>query len=134
MLAFKRVLILDDGVNFGETMTSLFLAVADHDAGPIECAAFIDRLTSYHRKRLQVILSTRNSLLRSLFYFPFPVYHRRQCPLCKEARRIRRFLSTAPSSHLAAFAQRKKAQLDLEFLEPEPPQAPIQGSEVNAKV
>ena len=116
----KEILIVDDGANFGETMTALFLAVNNQQPSRVECAVLIDRLAPYYRRRLAALLATGNTQLRSLFCLPFPVYYKRYCPLCRENRRLSRSRRSGLDAAVATYLDEEVRQLTLEFIESEP--------------
>jgi orotate phosphoribosyltransferase len=87
-IANKVVLIFDDGANFGDTLASLFMSVSHFSPAQIHCCVFIDRLSEFYRNKLKLVLGRTS--LTSMFYLPFPPYQVQRCPVCRQARQMRR--------------------------------------------
>jgi hypothetical protein len=49
---------------------------------------FIDRLSEFYRNKLKLVLGRTS--LTSMFYLPFPPYQVQRCPVCRQARQMRR--------------------------------------------
>ena len=76
-----RILILDDGMNFGNTMLALFYAVKVLEPKDIQCCVFLNRICGVSERVVDKIIGNRLKYLYRLF-FPH-VYRPRDCPLCE---------------------------------------------------
>jgi orotate phosphoribosyltransferase len=110
-------LILDDGVNFGDTLAGLYFAVTDFQPRSIDCCVFVDRLSPFYRKRLSAVLGS--SILKSLYHLPIPAFHKVRCPICKRRRELRRLLTSAVGSDVKQFVKTKLKELEVCMLDKE---------------
>lgn len=111
----RRVLILDDGANFGDTLCSLFLAAEEWSPKSIECCVFLDRLASVARRKVDAVLALQKTKLLSLFSLSFPAYHKIDCPICKRQQILRENLSSRNWGR--EYFDRETEQLRLHFLD-----------------
>jgi len=88
-LSRRKVLLLDDGANSGNTITSIMNILVEHGAKLIRILVLINRLSvdkNNHFYQLQY------SIIPVKFYYfywlNFPVYHKDNCPYCLENKKL----------------------------------------------
>ena len=95
LLTNKRILIVDDGANTGETLNSL-LNLCNRNSDNLEkvkICIFIDRLFGDHRKN--IISKINESDILSIYRVPIPTYlwERNKCPLCLEIKQLKKYFN-----------------------------------------
>lgn len=113
----KAVLVLDDGANFGDTLIGLLFGTTDYHPESVDCCVFLDRLTPFYRRKLDLILSSYKSSLTSVFYLPFPVYRPAQCPLCRRICEAKETERSALSAEMRKSARRERLGLTVTALD-----------------
>jgi orotate phosphoribosyltransferase len=116
----KRVLVVDDGANFGDTLVGIYFALEPYHPAQMEFCVFVDRLTSVSRKKVSAILGQQKCSLTSLFYLPIPAYHTQDCPICNQGRGLLRFRHSAAGRRYPEYVDQRQRALKLEFID-EPP-------------
>lgn len=113
----KSVLIVDDGVNFGDTLSGVYFAVAEFKPAAVECTVFVDRLSPFHRRRLIAVLEGHK--LISVYHLSIPAVHVIRCPICRERRELLRLLRSSVGQEIRQSARRKLAELEIQSIDPE---------------
>jgi orotate phosphoribosyltransferase len=111
----QRILVVDDGANYGDTLIGIHFALEDVGVGDCVYAVFVDRLIGLARRKVERILGTAQ--LISLFHLEFPPYRPWDCPSCSERRAldVRRRASVGPA--LRHFWDQRRHQLQLQFVD-----------------
>jgi orotate phosphoribosyltransferase len=110
------VLVVDDGVNFGDTLAGLYFAVSEFTP-IIECCVFVDRLSSFYRRKLAAVL--QGSKLTAVYRLAIPAVHKARCPICKERRGLQRLLTSSVGEEIRKSAQSRLAQLEIRPIDPD---------------
>jgi orotate phosphoribosyltransferase len=110
-----RILVVDDGANYGDTLMNISFALEDVHAKDIHYVVFVDRLSPVSRRKLIRILGANS--LTSLFHLDLPPYRPWECPICREQRELNTKLGASVGKRLSAHWEHRQAQLALKFVD-----------------
>lgn len=96
----KNVLIIDDGINSGKTISELIKIASLYKAKNIQVFVFLNRLSTENTLKLieNLKLYRVKIAFNFLYWFNCPVYTKDNCPFCKKRNKYLEYLKTFHSA------------------------------------